>query len=88
MYHHAPENLSAQFLRAIIYKQMVEIECYLADWLFYLAKALLFISSYDDVNDRVLDVVGVDGVLGVAVGGFGNPDKGFIFIVDDFKPYL
>lgn len=85
MYHHAPENLSAQFLRAIIYKQMVEIECYLADWLFYLAKALLFISSYDDVNDRVLDVVGVDGV---AVGGFGNADNGFIFIIDDFKPYL
>ena len=67
---------------------MVEIECYLADWLFYLAKALLFISSYDDVNDRVLDVVGVDGVLGVAVGGFGNADNGFIFIIDDFKPYL
>ena len=67
---------------------MVEIECYLADWLFYLAKALLFISSYDDVNDRVLDVLGVDGVLGVAVGGLGNPDKGFIFIFDDFKPYL
>lgn len=67
---------------------MVEIECYLADWLFYLAKALLFISSYDDVNEGVLDVVGVDGVLGAAVGGFGNADNGFIFIIDDFKPYL
>ena len=30
-------------------------------------------------------VVGVDGV---AVGGFGNADNGFIFIIDDFKPYL
>ena len=50
-----------------------------------LAKALLFISSYDDVNDRVLDVVGEDGV---AVGGFGKADNGFIFIIEDFKPYL
>ena len=41
VYHHAPENLSAQFLRTIIYKQMVEIECYLAGWLFYSSKSII-----------------------------------------------